>query len=96
MVVTTDENGKIIAREYIQEELLGEYYRNLVSEDYFDENKERVISLDTLNDRNQIVARKTFKPTISNDDSKGNVVLETVTVDGDQTVYYFNRDSTGK
>ena len=44
---------------------MGEFYKNIVSEDYFDENKERIISIDTMNDRNQVVSRKTFKPSMS-------------------------------
>lgn len=62
MIVTSDENGRVIAREHIKKELIGEFYRNRISEDYFDENKQRVVTLDTLNDKNQVVARKSFKP----------------------------------
>lgn len=65
MVVISDENGKVIARESIPEHLLGGFYRNTISEDYFNENKERIISVDILNDRNDLVSRITFKPQIS-------------------------------
>lgn len=51
MVVTSDENGKIISTREIAEELLGEYYRNIIKEDYMNDEDERVIVVDTLNDR---------------------------------------------
>lgn len=38
MVVTSDENGKVLSREPVPEELIGEFYRNLISEDFVDEN----------------------------------------------------------
>lgn len=99
MVVTSDENGKVIAREYIDEKLLGEFYNNRISEDYFNENKERVVTIDTINDRDEVVSRKTFKPSVSqqmDDETTNNVVLETVNANGDKTVYYFGRNSQGK
>lgn len=68
MVVTSDENGRVIAREFLQEEYLGDLYRNIISEDYFDENKQRVVTIDTLNDRGEVVARKSFKPSASYQD----------------------------
>lgn len=99
MVVTSDEEGRVIAREAIDVKHLGEFYNNKVSEDYFNENKERVVTIDTVNDQEQVVSRKTFKPSVTpliDEQTTKNVVLETVNQNGDKTVYFFGRSSQGK
>lgn len=98
MVVTSDENGKVLSREPVPEELIGEFYRNLISEDFVDENWERVVTIETLNDRGEVISKQSFRPTIMQvlgEDYFDETVLETINEKGDKVVYFFDKKLSG-
>ena len=97
MLVTQDENGKVVKNEYIKEEMVGDFYTNIVKEG-IDDQRNRIFTIETYNDKEELIASQIINPEIIDiigDEKFDDTVLELVNEDGTTSTYYYENRFSG-